>query len=58
MFITMKDFIQSLKRDVERWKAELAAAQASDFPALTSQINEWIKAGKALILDFENAKGS
>ena len=55
MVITMKEFVQGLKRDIERWKAELAAAEAADFPALIYQINEWIRAGEALVSGTEHA---
>lgn len=43
--------IADLKRDIERWKAEMAGTRAAGQQELAAQIRRWIAEGEKIITD-------
>lgn len=48
------DFMDDLKRNIERWKNELATAE---FPEISEALNKWIADGGGLISEYEAIHG-
>jgi hypothetical protein len=54
-------FIEGLRRDLERWKAELAlldvGEEARGLYLQTSELRSWIEAGEAIFARYERRRG-
>jgi len=54
-------FIEGLRRDTSRWKAELslldADAQAKGSRLETAELKSWIEAGEAIFARYETRRG-
>jgi hypothetical protein len=55
-------FMESLRRDTERWKAELSMLDVGDRSSngnlQTSQLKAWIEAGEAIFARYETRRAS
>ncbi len=51
MIQSAEEFRKEMKRDIERWNAEIAAADAAGFPEISAEIRTWVKAGEDLLSD-------
>jgi hypothetical protein len=53
-------FIEGLRRDISRWKAELPMLEegqdAGSFGHLTSELRSWIEAGEAVFARYERRR--
>ena len=47
---TKAEAIHSLERDLERWRADLARAEAAGFKGLEEKVRTFIKAGEELLV--------
>lgn len=47
----ISEAITDLKRDIGRWKSEMAGAQAAGQRELAAQIRRWIAEGEKIIAD-------
>jgi phage host-nuclease inhibitor protein Gam len=47
----ISEAIADLKRDIERWKSEMAGVQAAGQRELAAQIRRWIAEGEKIIAD-------
>jgi len=54
-------FIEGLRRDISRWKAELSMLDegqpGNGKRLLTSELRAWIEAGEAVFVRYENRRG-
>jgi hypothetical protein len=51
MIRSMKDFVAEMKRDIERWKKKMNAAETAGFPQFADQFRRWITEGRKIIAD-------
>jgi len=50
---TATGFAEQMKRNVQRWRADLAATDAKNVPGLSATIRQWIGVGEYLIEAFK-----
>lgn len=51
MVKSMKEAMAGLRRDIDRWEADLAKAETEGYGDLATKIRCWIAEGKMIIAD-------